>query len=240
MNILGYNFRPKIWALVITVIFVIIFVQLGQWQLSRAEEKDQRQHQLDQLASEPLVAIPTSLVELEDFLYRQVEVRGVYIPEETIYLDNKIHKGIAGYHIITPVKLSQSEMHVLINRGWIATGPDRSILPIVPAVEGEVIVTGLVVPPTQRALELSDQIVPGYVWGTLYIDRYQEMTGLSVQPILIQQQDILEDGLIRQWIRLDSGSDRNLGYAMQWFSFAALALIIFLVLNVKRNSKEES
>lgn len=240
MNIFGYSFRPKIWALAITVIFVVIFIQLGQWQLSRAEEKDQRQHQLDQLANEPLVAIPTSLVKLEDFLYRRVEVRGLYLPEETIYLDNKIHKGIAGYHIITPLQLSQSEMVVLINRGWIATGPDRSVLPAIPIVNGEVTVTGLVVPPTQRALELSDQVITGYVWGTLYIDRYQEMTGLTVQPILIQQQDILEDGLIREWIRLDSGSDRNLGYAMQWYSFAALALIIFLVLNVKRKSKEQS
>ncbi|MDH5552620.1 MAG: SURF1 family protein, partial [Nitrosomonas sp.] len=103
-----------------------------------------------------------------------------------------------------------------------------------PVVEGHVNITGVVVPPTQRALELSDQIVSGAVWSTLYIDRYQEQTGLTLQPILIQQQDKIDDGLVREWGRLDSGSSKNLGYAFQWYSFAVLTVIIFLVLNVKR------
>ncbi len=240
MNIFGYNFRPKIWSLAVTIIFVVVFVQLGEWQLSRAEEKDLRQHQLDELSNQQLVSVPPTLVELEDLLYRRVDVHGVYLPDETIYLDNKIHQGVAGYHIITPIKLSQGDMHVLINRGWVATGSDRSILPIIPDVDGEVVVTGFVVPPTQKSLELSDHNIAGSVWGTLYIDQYQEISGLTLQPILIQQQDILDDGLIRQWGRLDSGSDKNLGYAMQWYSFALLSVIIFLVLNVKRNRSEKS
>lgn len=52
------------------------------------------------------------------------------------------------------------------------------------------------------------------------------------------QQDQLEDGLVRQWDRPDSGSAKNMGYAIQWFSLAATAIIIFLVLNVKRKRSE--
>ena len=238
MNILGYQFKPKIWTIIVSTIFVVTFIQLGNWQLSRADEKDARQLQLDELAKQPVVSVPTTAITLEDLLYREVEVYGTYVADETIYLDNRTHNGVAGYHIITPLRIENSGMYVLINRGWLAMGKSREILPIVPVVEGQVNITGVVVPPTQRALELSDQIVSGAVWSTLYIDRYQEQTGLTLQPILIQQQDEIDDGLIREWVRLDSGSSKNLGYAFQWYSFAVLTVIIFLVLNVKRNRTE--
>ena len=240
MNIPGCHFRPKLWTLLVSTVFVIVFIQLGNWQLSRADEKDARQQQLDQLAKQPIIKLPVSAIKLEDFLYREVEVTGEYLPEKTIYLDNRTHQGVAGYHILTPIRIANSSMHVLINRGWIATGLDRKSLPSIPKIDGEVRVTGIVVPPTQRTLELSDQIINGAVWSTLYLDRYQEIMELSLQPILIQQLDNVDDGLIRQWVRLDTGSSKNLGYAFQWYSFAVLTVIIFLVLNVKRNGSEDT
>ena len=239
MRILGNNFKPKLWTLIVSTLFVVVFIQLGNWQLSRADEKDARQQQLDELAKQPIVNLPATAIELEDLLYREVEVHGEYLNGQTIYLDNRTHNGVAGYHIITPVRIANSEMHALINRGWIATGMNREILPHIPEVKGLIKVTGLVVPPTQRSLVLSDQVVSGAVWSTLYIDLYQELTGLTLQPILIQQQDTIDDGLIREWVRLDSGSSKNLGYAFQWYSFAVLTVIIFLVLNVKRNRTED-
>lgn len=239
MKILSYDFKPKIWAIIVSTIFVVVFIQLGNWQLSRADEKDARQQQLEEFAKQPTLNLPATPIKLDDLLYREVEVVGEYVAEQSIYLDNKTHNGVAGYHIISPVRIANSDMHVLVNRGWVATGMNRDILPHIPEVEGEIKVTGTVIPPTQRALVLSDHVVTGAVWSTLYIDRYQEQTGLNLQPILIQQEDELEDGLIRDWIRLDTGSSKNLGYAFQWYSFAALTVIIFMVLNVKRNRTED-
>jgi len=61
-----------------------------------------------------------------------------------------------------------------------------------------------------------------------------------MQPIMVLQKDKIEDGLIRDWDKPDSGASKNIGYAIQWFLLAATAIIIFLVLNVKRkNSKGE-
>lgn len=235
MKIFSYNFKPRIWTIIVSAIFVVVFIQLGNWQLSRADEKDAKQQQLEEFSKQPTLNLPASPVKLDDLLYREVEVVGEYVADQTIYLDNKTHNGVAGYHIISPIRIANSDMHVLVNRGWIATGVNRDILPHIPEVKGKVKVTGTVIPPTQRALVLSDQVVTGTVWSTLYIDRYQEQTGLVLQPILIQQEDALEDGLIREWARLDTGSSKNLGYAFQWHSFAVLTVIIFLVLNVKRN-----
>lgn len=209
-------------------------LQLGNWQLSRAHEKESRQEKLDLLSKEPAVVLPDTPVELEDFQYRQVEARGEYLPEHTIYLDNKIHRGMAGYQLITPLRIGKSSMHVLVNRGWVAASRDRSILPDVPVARGEHSVSGTATKATQKTLELSQEVVAGKVWENLDLERYRRVTGLKLQPIMILQKDELNDGLVRDWVRPDSGSLKNLGYAMQWFAMAAAVLTIYLVLSVKR------
>lgn len=239
MIVLGYSFTPKIWSIIVTAAFVFLFISLGNWQLSRADEKNARQEQLDRLSQQPTIKLPGARVKLEEFQYREVEIRGEYLPSHTIYLDNKTFKGVAGYHVITPVKLANSKLHVLINRGWIAAGLDRKDLPdLLPLEQGEVTVTGTVVSPEQKMLQLSGEVLTGAVWANLDMQRYHETTGLELQPILVLQEDQLDDGLVRQWDRPDSGSARNIGYAIQWFSLAATAIIIFIVLNVKRKPSE--
>lgn len=239
MIVLGYSFTPKIWSIIVTAAFVCLFIALGNWQLSRADEKNARQAQLDRLSQQPTVSLPDTRVKLADFQFREVEIRGEYLPSHTIYLDNKTYKGVAGYHVLTPIKLANSTLHVLINRGWIAAGLDRTVLPDVPPLEqGEVIVTGTVVSPEQRMLQLSGEELTGAVWANLDMQRYHETTGLDLQPILVLQENQLGDGLVRQWDRPDSGSAKNIGYAIQWFALAATAVIIFFVLNVKRKPSE--
>jgi surfeit locus 1 family protein len=240
MIVLGYRFKPKLWVVLVTAVFVIIFIELGKWQLSRADEKNARHELLEQYAKQPAVTLPGTLVRLEDFQYREVEVQGEYLSEHTIYLDNKIHQGRAGYHVITPLRVLNSALLVVINRGWVATGYDRSVLPHVSEINGFVKVTGLVVAPELRTLKLAEMVTTGKVWDNFNLQRYQEATGQEIQPLMILQRNQMEDGLIRDWDRPGSGADKNLGYAVQWFLLAATAIIIFLVLNVKRkNSKIE-
>ncbi|MBN9131959.1 MAG: SURF1 family protein [Nitrosospira multiformis] len=209
-------------------------VQLGNWQLSRAQEKESRQEQLDRLSQEPAITLPDHPVKLEDFQYHQVEARGEYVPEYTIYLDNKIYKGIAGYQIVTPLRIGNSEMHVLINRGWIAATRDRSKLPEVATSGGKIVVSGIATTAMQKTLELSPDQISGQVWENLDLERYRSNTGLKLQPVMILQKDQMNDGLVREWIRPDSGSAKNIGYAFQWFAMALAVLIIYLVLSVKR------
>ncbi|MDO9471396.1 MAG: SURF1 family protein [Nitrosomonas sp.] len=240
MIVLGYRFEPKLWAVFVTALFVIIFIELGKWQLSRADEKNARHELLELYAKQPAVTLPNTLVRLEDFQYREVEVQGEFISEHTIYLDNKTHQGRAGYHVITPLKVLNSELLVVINRGWIATGNDRSVLPYVSEIDGVVKISGLVVAPELRTLNLSEMVTAGKVWDNFNLQRYQEVTRKVIQPLMVLQRNHMEDSLIRDWDRPGSGADKNLGYAVQWFLLAATAIIIFIVLNVKRkNSKSE-
>ena len=235
MTILGWQFRVKLWPTVAATLAIVILLMLGNWQLSRAQEKETRQEQLDRLSQQPVISLPTTQIRLEDYQFRQIEVHGRYVPSHTIYLDNKIYRGVVGYQIITPVRLGTSSMHVLINRGWVAAGRTRDQLPNVPTPSDEVRVLGIANSPTQRTLELSTETVSGRVWENLHLDRYRQATGLTLQPLVILQQNDVKDGLVRQWSRPDSGATRNLGYAFQWFSMALAVLILYLVLSVKRD-----
>ena len=42
------------------------------------------------------------------------------------------------------------------------------------------------------------------------------------------------DALARQWPRPDAGMDKHRGYALQWFSFAGIGLIVWVLLSLRR------
>jgi surfeit locus 1 family protein len=240
MTISAWRFTPKLWSTVLAALVIVIMIQLGNWQLSRAREKESRQEQLDMLSREPAVALPEAPVKLEEFQYRRVEARGVYAPAHTIFLDNKINQGAVGYHVITPLRIGKSSMYVLVNRGWVAADLDRNRLPSIATPDGQVTISGTATTASQKTLELSKEVVSGPVWANLDPQRYASITGLAVQPVMILQQDDLNDGLVRKWARPDSGSAKNWGYAFQWFAMALAVLIIYLVLSVKRERSKNT
>lgn len=238
MNILGYRFKPKIGMIVLMMFFVVIFSSLGRWQLNRADEKNAKHEQMQLYIRQPPINLPPELVKLKDFEYREVEIRGEFVNSRTIFLDNKTYQRRAGYHVITPFRVANSLLHVAINRGWVEVGLDRSILPEIKAISDEITVIGTVISPEIKSLTLSDEFVHGAVWDKFDLQRYVAETGLEMQPILVLQKNDTDDGLFRDWNKPDSGADKNIGYAIQWFSLAIATFIVFIVLNVKRSNRK--
>lgn len=237
----NYQFRPNLWLSFIAILALALFIRLGYWQLSRAEEKEARFLQLEAYAKQPAIAIPTALVDLESIKYRRAEVHGYLVPELTILLDNKVYNGVAGYHVLTPLRIENSDMHVLVNRGWIAAEASRLNLPEISTPVEYIDIVGTVVTPNVKAIALSENQVSGKVWQNFDLERYQGMTNIVLQPIMLLQDenpDWVTDGLVRKWERPDSGSSRNLGYAVQWFSLAVATFFIYIVLNVKRKNPQ--
>ena len=69
----------------------------------------------------------------------------------------------------------------------------------------------------------------GRVWQNLRLADFGQATGLALQPLVIEQRSAAADGLLRDWPRPDSGADRNESYALQWYLFAALAVVLFVI-----------
>lgn len=216
---------------------VILTAYLGSWQLDRAAYKSAMQARIDQAGRAPAVRIPAQPADAEAFAYRRAEGTGHFVPEATILLDNRVREGVVGYEVITPLRLTDSALHVLVNRGWVRAPASRMELPQVRTPSGEVTVEGMALPPTTRYVELSDQTVSGSVWQNLKFEQYAQRFGLALQPLILQQNNDLADGLSRTWRRPDTGVDKHQAYALQWFVMSAVIAIIYVVLNVRSKRK---
>ena len=228
-----YHFRPGLWPTLAATAGLAATLALGVWQLGRGNEKNALQAEFDARRREPPIAAGAAEIDAQTVAGRAVVARGRYAPAYTIYIDNRLHRGVAGYHVVTPLKLDGSEMHLLVDRGWIGGGA-RSAPPAVATPEGSVEVRGTAVQPSTRFLELSTRVAEGNVWQNLVIERYRQAVPIRVQPFVLQEESSAPDGLVREWPAPNAGADKNYAYAAQWFAMALAIVLLFVFLNLRR------
>ena len=231
--------RPRWLPPLAAIIGIALTAAAGNWQLGRAHEKERAQQAYDRGASDAPIRLTAAPFSVEDLRMRRVEAEGEFVPQGLVLLDNKTRNGEAGYEVVMPLKIGASSVHVLVNRGWIAAGPERARLPAIKTPEALVHVTGMATVPG-RFLELSKVDDSGPVWQNLTVERYVARTGMQVLPVVVQQQNDLGDGLLRSWERPDFGISRHYGYAVQWFSFCGLIIFLYVFFHVKRSRPKKN
>lgn len=213
---------------------VTLAVSLGAWQLRRADEKRALQAQADEAARAEPVRVPGERIAPAGLDGRRVAVRGRMVGERTVFIDNRTRKGVAGFHVVTPVRIEGSSLHVLVLRGWVARDPrDRARLPEPPAPEGVVEIEGLAQAVIPKALELGSAPAPGpgeRLWQNLDFDAFEAWSGLALQRILVRQlgEPGFADGLARDWTEAGGDVGKHLGYAFQWFTMAAATAALWV------------
>jgi len=233
IRIAGRTFSPGWVPSLAAAAFIALTVALGAWQTRRAEEKLEIGRRIDDAARGAVLSVPAVPAGAAAFERRRVSARGSFVARDTFLLDNKVLRGTAGYHVLTPLRLEGGSLHVLVDRGWIAAG-DRSTLPSVSTPEGPQTIEGAAVVPGSRILELAPESATGPLRQHLVLSREEKRLGLVLQPFVIEQSNDAHDGLVRAWERPDIGADRNRSYALQWYSFAALAAVLYVVLGFRR------
>jgi surfeit locus 1 family protein len=235
----AWQFSPGVWPTLATMFFLVLTLWLGNWQSGRAETKRALQARYDVAMQEAPIHVGDTLLDRDSVLYRKLEVRGVFDAAHTILLDNRIHKGVAGYHILTPLIIDGGSLAILVNRGWVAVGRSREQIPLPPTPRGLVQLEGMAIDPHSRYLELMHTAVQGRVWQNLDFSHYAATTRLKLQPVLLLQTNPLADGLLRDWPRPDTGVSMHVSYAIQWYSLATTLVVLWLVLNIKRHRIED-
>jgi cytochrome oxidase assembly protein ShyY1 len=205
----GYSFRPRLWALALAAAACAAGIALGNWQSGRAEEKR---------------ALGANV--------QRIAVHGEFLPERTVLLDNKVRGKRAGYEVVTPLRLADG-IHVLVNRGWIEAPPRRDQLPEVMTPRGRIRVEGIVLARLPQPLKLGEA-AKGRVRQSLDLKEFAVESGLPLQTFVIEQHRGIADGLARDWPPHDAGIEKHQGYALQWYSLAALAVILAIVLSFRK------
>lgn len=209
---------------------IVLTVSLGNWQTRRGDEKALRQAQWDEaLAREPSpIADAGDTAGVARNLPQRVVLHGRFVPEATVYIDNRIVDGVAGFQVVTPLAVADDVPWILVNRGWAPrdmTDPTRR--PAAPAGSEARRVEGIAVGHVARTLELGERGgVPGGIWQNLDFDAYERASGRPVARFVVQQTSDTGDGLRRVWPRPDAGVDKHRGYALQWYSLAALITVL--------------
>ena len=230
------TFRPSPALGLAALAAFALTVSLGNWQTRRAEEKLARGRELDNAARHAVLALPAQAVDARDYEFRRVSARGQFSPRHTILLDNKVLHGEAGYQVLTPLKIAGGDIYVLVNRGWVAAGTRRDVLPQIRTPAGVETVEGIAVVPSSHIFELDTKTVEGSVWQNLVLARYAQSSGLKLQPVVVQQTSDAADGLAREWTRPDTGVNMHRGYAFQWYALATTILIAYVAFSFKRKA----
>ncbi len=229
-----YSFAPRPIPTVAAALLIALTVGLGRWQVNRAEEKSQRQALLEKRERDAPVVLTGMVSSADSVLYRHLVAAGSWIPAGQVFVDNQIHEGRAGFHVVTPLRLQGSPAAVLVNRGWIARDRAYPQPPGVPVPEGVARISGIASLPPARFLELSGEGVAGQVFQNLSIERYRAATGLEVLPFVLLA-DSPAPGLARVREVPRMGVEKHREYALTWFSLATLAFVLWIVMNLRRS-----
>jgi len=236
------RFEPlnaRFWLVALAALIAAgVTLRLGFWQLSRAEQKQALQISIDRQSALPPVqeaalaeAAPDATA---DLLYRRVQLQGRWLAGHTVFLDNRQSSGKPGFYVLTPLQLKPSGRTVVIQRGWVQRNfSDRSALPPVDTPDGDVSVQGRIAPAPGKLYEF-DGAQEGKIRQNLDLPRFAAELGVPLAAFTVMQSGPLGDGLVRDWPAIDSGVDKHLGYAFQWFALCALIACLYLWFQVVR------
>jgi surfeit locus 1 family protein len=222
----------------LTFAAAVAFVNLGRWQWNKG---DLRAKQAAEFARGADTAEPLTNRGLEQVpRFQRVSVTGRLDPAHQFLLDNRTNEGRPGYEVLTPL-LREGRDTILVNRGWVPFSGFRDKLPDVSfAAGGDVEITG-------RVDELP---VEGLASGHAAPDEKAPWPKVTSYPTSgelaqalgrhVESRSVLLDanapnGYVREWQPPGLTADRHWSYGVQWYAFAVLAVVLWLIMGFRKS-----
>jgi len=234
----------RFWLVTVAAVFsVAALASLGQWQLSRAAQKEALQAEIEAQKKLPPLD-PQAFLALDkatSAMHRPLRLRGLWLAPLTVYLDNRQMHGVPGFYVLTPFAIEGSEQVVLVQRGWVQRNfNDRNQLAAVDNPAGLVEVVGRIEPPPSHLLDLGKSATPApaadpadaglsRIRQNLDLEAFRAETKLPLRTdVSLQQIGASSEGLQRDWPAPALGVEKHYGYAFQWFGLAALVVVLYV------------
>lgn len=239
MRIGNFEFRPGLWPTLVTLILLPFLSGLGVWQLERASWKQALVDTHAARTREPVVALSSVLPVTAASEYRTVTLTGHYDLEHQLLLDNRLHRGRAGYQVLTPLHLENADTTVLVNRGWVPAGASRAVLPALDGPAGTIRLAALVRLPPEKIFRLGTDEERHAGWPQVIqafdVAALEDRLGYALLPLVLLLDPDDVHGYVRDWQPVYGVKpEKHRAYAMQWFTLAAVLLLIYIGVNSKR------
>lgn len=210
-----------------------VLLLLGFWQLHRAEEKRELLAQEQRGSNAETMQLTSETGDdLNTIKYKTTWAEGHYELKHQFLLDNQIKDGKAGYFVLTPFILKNGTKAVLVNRGWLPLGSNRTQLPDVTIVENQSVVKGKIngFPSVGIKLPGAEKPLPGWPSVVQVADSkiLSDTLGYPLFPFLIELDEKSPEGYRRDWqppvVMLPQ---QHVAYAFQWFGLALTLSVLF-------------
>lgn len=239
-------FAPRAVSVALAGLGLAAFVSLGYWQLGRAREKQALFDSFMAGSQDTVDATGLGFDELAR--YQHVRLRGSYDATRQILLDNMPSvAGRPGYRVLTPLARADGHGWILVDRGWVPLGATREDLPDVAVGVREREVSGILDVLPIPGLRVGPAASPGAGgWPRVLLfpteADVESALGVNVESRIVLLDAGAPDGFERKWRpSLGFGPERHLGYAIQWFAFALVTVVLFVALNLRRvGARQES
>ena len=221
----------RFWLISLAVLLAGgLTLRLGLWQLSRAEHKQALQAEIDTRQRLPALdnrdlsqAAPGA-----DLAHRLVRLRGHWMRDQTVFLENRQMAGKPGFYVLTPLQLEHSQRAVVVQRGWVQRSfTDRAALPTLASAEGSVVVEGRIAPAPAKLYEFGASR-GGDIRQNLDLPGFALELGVPLAAYTVLQSGAAGDGLARDWPPVNTGVEKHYGYAFQWFALCGLIVGLYV------------
>ncbi len=223
--------RWRFWLLSLAAAAgIALTLSLGAWQWGRGQQRLALHAAIEQRMALPPLAAHDYLAQAgaPAALHRPVRLVGQWLPEHTVFLDNRQVEGRPGFYVVTPLRLANSDRVALVQRGWAPRNfVDRSVLPAVSTPAGEVEVVGRIAPPPAKLYQFGEAS-SGPIRQNLDWAAFRDETRLALVEGSVQQLGPPSEGLVRDWPPVAAGADKNFGYAFQWWALSGLIFILYV------------
>jgi surfeit locus 1 family protein len=229
------KFNPGKRITIFFVFFAFLFFSLGLWQIERGQAKT---NLLDDF--EKKILEKPFYINQKSQKWDRVYVEGKWDSSKQILIDNVIRRGIAGYKVLTPLRMKETDQLILVDRGWIKQNTFRDQLPDIKLMQIDEVVSGILEIP-ELGLVLSDDLVSKEwpkISQTKNLGVIKNEYDENIFPMILLADPTLKNSL--EYIKITPTNMtpiKHYGYSAQWFLMFIVLCFMYVWYGYKRNAK---
>ncbi len=212
-----------------SLFFFVLFVCLGSWQLQRETEKVELIQAREQRTGSPAVGLTALNALTSDVDGVRIHARGDFDRQQVFLLDNRVLEGKVGFEVLAVFRGENSDMAVLVNRGFVPMNRTRNVVPAIPwpASGGTLSIEGVVYAGDYQ--QLSSALFSRELPGAMIVQTADpleigRLAGVTLYPHLVRLAETSVGALPRHWPVTTMQPEKHRAYAVQWFAMAVAVL----------------
>ena len=229
--------RSLLWPTIWSALALLLLLGLGTWQVERLHWKEGLIAERNSALAAAPAFLPKTIEAARALEFHPVRAEGEFLNDHELYLNAQSLRGDAGFHIVTPFRLSDG-MIVFIDRGFVPTDRRAPATRAAGEIAGSTAVTGLLRLPEPPGWFTPANEPQKNSWFSIDLPAMAQATGIgSALPFYIDADKApVPGGWPQGGQTITDLPNDHLQYAMTWYALAAALIAIYIRFALRRRS----